>query len=124
MPNIYRCADTGARAPQQIAWAVTTATPLECTGAPLYFLSPGIVESYAQGLYAKANTRPYAELIDFPGTIDLPPDCTVIAAGWHQLESMATHALRHGARLHQRPGCVRSPFERAGSLIDGECGDE
>jgi len=79
-----RFADTGIRAPQYIDWAITRATPPECSGAPLYFLDPGIVESYAQALFVQDTKRPYRNLTAFDPAVALPENCKIVAAGWHQ----------------------------------------
>ena len=79
-----RYGDTGLRGPQYIEWAITQATPPACAGAPLLYMDAGVVEDYAQGLFAGQNRRPFAELQAFDGRVDLPEGCNVIAAGWHQ----------------------------------------
>ncbi|MEO0911420.1 MAG: hypothetical protein AAFY59_00295 [Pseudomonadota bacterium] len=72
---------------EYVRWAITTATPPNCDGIPLYVFRPDIVDEYAQHVFLGTQKRPLADIPDITGAADLAPyrgGCDIIAAGWHE----------------------------------------
>lgn len=85
----FRFGDTATRDAQMIEWAITTAVPAPCIGAPIYVIQPSTVDDFAQEVFLGAILRPQIELTTFTDTTGIPPDCDMIAVGWHQIGDVA-----------------------------------
>ncbi|MSU88519.1 hypothetical protein GE300_02660 [Rhodobacteraceae bacterium 2CG4] len=84
-----RYGDIATQDAQMIRWAVTEATPPECDGVPLYVKRPDIVDEMAQQVFRGSVRRPLEDFSAFERTAPRPPDCTVLAMGWHELGRVA-----------------------------------
>ncbi|WP_157966222.1 hypothetical protein [Oceanibium sediminis] len=81
-----RVGDIATRNTQMIEWAITTAAPAACDGAPIYVIRPSTVDKFAQEVFLGGIKRPQIELTSFsPDNAPLPPGCDMLAVGWHQI---------------------------------------